>query len=405
MARSKARDGGLITDQVDTSMEGVEMRGGLLLGVILGRPYWRVFLATIVVLLAGLSCANGEPMTRSSQPPGWRDVGQLPSREIPLAEGEDYKGLAWLPGDILVVAHNPTAWQEGEPNRGGDLWTVPVEGSALTQLPLPSDQKGCSVTDYGGPRALPDGRLGFTKWCALGLYEDRYWAMAWDPKADETEVLVGPVHDPIGAPSWNPSMEEAVFGRGSYICGGIAWLSSEGIQLSGITVQVGETSWRVDDYFRVGDNECDVEGQADWPVWSPEGSLIAFFGMPPTPGRGGFSRLDQPWSLFIMDSSRREPRQVLRGIVAPNGLEWSPDGRRLAFAGKISGTDGLWLLSLEEKRLNRLLAFQGAFAWSPDGGRMAILSDDGLGTPDSPHRARLRIVYLGSFLKGADPHV
>ena len=351
------------------------------------------YLARLACALLIFLCACAASGDDAARP--WREIGKLPSRSIPLPERQAYYDLAWLEDDVLVLVNNPT---KNGPNLGGDLWAMTLDEFSLSRLPLPLDVKGCTVTDYAAPTALPDGRLGYTKWCALGPTGDKHWVEARDLQTGATEVLVGPTPDSPGAPSWNPSMTRAIVGMGSYICGGLLWLTPDGRELPGIVVRDEGATWRVDEYFRVEDIKCDVEGQADWPAWSPDGERIAFFGMPPTPGQGGFSRLDRPWSLFIMDSRRLQPRKVLEGIVGPHVLAWSPDNRWLTFGGEISGIRAIWLFSPDDRVLYRLTTFKEWFAWAPNGRALATLHDVGLGFPDAPHDAELRIFYVGPAL-------
>src|ERR1700752_2010269 len=58
------------------------------------------------------------------------------------------------------------------------------------------------------------------------------------------------------------------------------------------------------------------------PVWSPDGSHVAFF--------SDARKKDQP-ALYVADANGANVRQLNALGGLPQGLQWSPDGRHLAF--------------------------------------------------------------------------
>jgi Tol biopolymer transport system component len=66
--------------------------------------------------------------------------------------------------------------------------------------------------------------------------------------------------------------------------------------------------------------------RGDWPVFSPDGSLIAF--------------VDPAGRIAIVGSDGTGPRRVLTGRSHPAALAWSPDGTKIAFLSGSCGSDG-----------------------------------------------------------------
>jgi TolB protein len=104
------------------------------------------------------------------------------------------------------------------------------------------------------------------------------------------------------------------------------------------------------------------------PVWSPDGSRIAFLG-----------HNDE---LFVMNADGTHRRLVTRGAGWIRGADrptWSPDGRRLVFAADLDAlAHALYTVNADGTGLRRLHRASGTDpAWSPDGKVIAFSADEG----------------------------
>jgi TolB protein len=104
------------------------------------------------------------------------------------------------------------------------------------------------------------------------------------------------------------------------------------------------------------------------PMWSPDGSLIAFT-----------SHREDVWSLYAMRSDGTAPPRKLIGDVNP-GLPaiWSPDGSRIAVLASRDDQDEIYVMNPDgtgQIRLTRNQAADWLPTWSPDGSRLAFESD------------------------------
>jgi len=135
------------------------------------------------------------------------------------------------------------------------------------------------------------------------------------------------------------------------------------------------------DYKQSDDGDDLFETLVQEPKWSPDGSHIAYFD-----GMGDWGN-----SLRVMDSDGTDSRVVVEnsetlGLGHVHGLEWSPDGSRLAFS--IEGR--LYVVGVDGSGF-RLVTDNGVGPyWSPDGSHIAYTRPD----PETSGGGSLEIVRL-----------
>jgi Tol biopolymer transport system component/DNA-binding winged helix-turn-helix (wHTH) protein len=135
------------------------------------------------------------------------------------------------------------------------------------------------------------------------------------------------------------------------------------------------------------------------PVWSPDGRWIAFsrlanrtYSIHLVAADGGGEqkrkaekKVDAKSAAFKLTSGGTRERELSTGGVVPihAELDWSPDGKFIAFAG----TSGIYLVSLEDSALRRLtepppMVEDWGPAFSPDGGNVMFVRNRQIGAPD-----------------------
>jgi hypothetical protein len=199
--------------------------------------------------------------------------------------------------------------------------------------------------------------------------------MVYDWETGETRPLVkGLVGENPNQYTWDPTLQRGLFSHSSHICARIRGLNRDGVADFPITITHGGVPVRVDGPLTAEPGgDCGGEIRSDLPDWSPDGETIAFFASPQSLAKSGFSRLDQPWNLYLVSAASGGPaRRVVQDVVEPHELRWSPDGRWLAYV--TAGEDGGgWLYSPEEG-LHRFASDPLlGLAWSPDGDKILAL--------------------------------
>ncbi len=98
------------------------------------------------------------------------------------------------------------------------------------------------------------------------------------------------------------------------------------------------------------------------PVWSPDGSQIAYIS----------AQAGKPWKIFLISAQGGSPAELLPENVGEIDATWSPDGSQLAF-GRIAsmnpGTIDIQLVDMKTRHASTFPGSIGFFAprWSPDG--------------------------------------
>ncbi len=105
------------------------------------------------------------------------------------------------------------------------------------------------------------------------------------------------------------------------------------------------------------------------PVWSPDGSRIAFE-----------STVGGKRSIWLMQADGQGLRRLtdVAGSASDSGPAWSPAGDRIAYSSDRDGNSEVYVIGADgagTRRLTENPAADGFPAWSPDGSRIAFVSD------------------------------
>lgn len=122
----------------------------------------------------------------------------------------------------------------------------------------------------------------------------------------------------------------------------------------------------------------DAEGAAADPVWSPDGTRIAFVKLGTDGNREiRLMNADGSEQTTLCDESTCSPAPGL-------DLAWSPDGSRIVFTSLLDGAEEIYAMNIDGSGLIRLTegpppserpVVNGQPDWSPDGSAIAFMSD------------------------------
>jgi Tol biopolymer transport system component len=152
-----------------------------------------------------------------------------------------------------------------------------------------------------------------------------------------------------------------------------AELSSDGERLALVEVEGGFWDGHAADVVvaRVDGSErrrlTDDPGEDSSPVWSPDGSRIAFISDRDRDGRCLFHDcIGHAGELYVMDADGSDQRRLTRTAATESSPSWSPDGRRIVFS-RIADEDAdpdLYIVNVDTGAESRL-ADSGAWDWMP----------------------------------------
>lgn len=166
----------------------------------------------------------------------------------------------------------------------------------------------------------------------------------------------------------------------------VSQLNQEGyfpsLSPDGTTVAFVATGERTPDIFTVnvatGENIniTNKAGTDNQPVWSPDGSQIAFI----SDREGG------DIDLWVMDADGTNARRVTRTPGDDTLGGWSPDGSQIVFSNRNELGESLWVANVESGETTELLPItEGASdtnpTWSPDGNEIAFYRSSDIANP------------------------
>jgi hypothetical protein len=300
--------------------------------------------------------------------------------------------LTWLSTGQIILNETSGVFET--------LWSVTSRGAGLSQLRLPTHDSACRIISYLRPRRLPDGALGFLRWCDLSGPVDatQLSLVRYDVRSGSMQAIM---QHPLGFNpdefTWDPTFTRGFFSVTSSICAGIGGMTRNSVVNVSLSLPVAGLPHKLDeDLHSPGSADCTNEIKADLPAWSPDGARIAFLASPQAVGISGFGRLDQPWNLYLVRHDGARPSPMLQGLVDPRRLAWAPDSRRIAYAGSVVGKgSGIWIFDTATRSLRKIAAGDYAsLAWSPDGAQLAAIRDIGSAS-EVPPSTEVLIMHVG----------
>lgn len=175
----------------------------------------------------------------------------------------------------------------------------------------------------------------------------------------------------IGSMSWSGDHGYVWIGGGP--CEAVLAVGAPGLSYPPIEIQGHGHMFRLDDQG-IDTSACDRTGRARFAEIG-KAARVAFFAAPAAVGVHGFARLDVPFGLYTFGETDKLATLVLDNVNSPQGLAWSPDGKRLAFSGQGTGFgDGIWIVTVADGSMVQLSPVAASdLAWSPDGKTIATL--------------------------------
>ena len=97
------------------------------------------------------------------------------------------------------------------------------------------------------------------------------------------------------------------------------------------------------------------------PIWSPDGSRIAFV-----------SNRDGDTDIFIIHNDGSSPTNITSSFGSDLNPAWSPDGKSIAFTSNRSGQFEIYVTEIDGSTVSPV-SQNGAreYSWSPDGDKIA----------------------------------
>lgn len=318
------------------------------------------------------------------------DPAELPGTVLDLPDGA-YASPVWLAdGWIYVMRADPNHG----PNR--EVWRTRPGGKA-ERVDVPAEP-GCQRTTYRNLQALPDGRLGAGRWCAMeDPRQDFYDLIAFDPSTAKTEHLARLGGTPASDVAWAPGLQEGYVSHGTGICAGIARLTRAGAQRLADPVTFDGHTWVVDfTWFRDPAQECTNDGRVQRQLLRKDGKSLVLFASPTSQGKKGMARTNEPWNLYRWTPGAGEPVPVVKGLGDPLGIALAPDDRSILVATRWRARYGIWRVDLQSGDMKQVTEGRSVgLAVSPDGRQLAaVFQPPKDGDFDLDHTP-IRVVDLG----------
>ncbi|MFN8459398.1 MAG: hypothetical protein U0401_32905 [Anaerolineae bacterium] len=113
------------------------------------------------------------------------------------------------------------------------------------------------------------------------------------------------------------------------------------------------------------------------PAWSPDGTRIAF-GSSRDEGNPSGCPFNCNFEIYVMNADGSDQRRLTNNPQVDNWPVWSPDGTRIAFTSYRDGNAEIYIMNADGSNPTRLTNNPASDfwpMWSPDGTRIAFVTD------------------------------
>jgi Tol biopolymer transport system component len=113
-------------------------------------------------------------------------------------------------------------------------------------------------------------------------------------------------------------------------------------------------------------------------VWSPDGRRIAFAGKPHWCVTGPRPCYSSHSDIYVMNADGSGTRKLTHNAHQNAEPAWSPDGRKIAFRSTRNRNRDIYVMNAEgsgKRNLTRNAAWDSRPSWSPDGRKIAFVSN------------------------------
>jgi len=253
-------------------------------------------------------------------------------------------------------------------NGAANIFTLRADGSGMRQLTFGTGFKLC-------PSYSPDGQT--IAYCATAGDAFEIWTMKQNGKKQRQLTHLGGF---ATFPDFSPDASK------------IAFAGSEGNDPNGEIYVVNA---------RTGGSLHALTSCAsfapgcfnDLPVWSPDGTKIAFIHADDSNDDGAINQ-----QVWVMDSDGQHQHPLTSSPVPHDQVaDWSPDGSRIVFHAGGFGSGGIWVMNADGSDQHQVSGCGSTDpspcaagddwgpTWSPDGRKIVFLRDlQALGTADRP---------------------